>query len=76
MSNACFIPSRLESEGMHLEAVEAYESIFPYKEGYNVTAVELVESNLEVLKNNSVGIENIISYQGDALNEAIYILSF
>lgn len=50
MSNACFIPSRLESEGMHLEAVEAYESIFPYKEGYNVTAVELVESNLEVLK--------------------------
>jgi len=50
MSNACFIPSRLESEGMRLEAVEAYESIFPYKEGYNVTAVELVESNLEVLK--------------------------
>ena len=50
MSNACFIPSRLESEGMRLAAVEAYESIFPYKEGYNVTAVELVESNLEVLK--------------------------
>ena len=53
MSNACFIPSRLESEGIRLEAVEAveaYESIFPYKEGYNVTAVELVESNLEVLK--------------------------
>ena len=50
MSNDCFIPSRLESEGMRLEAVEAYESIFPYKEGYNVTAVELVESNLEVLK--------------------------
>ena len=43
-------------------------SIALAKEGYNVTAVELVESNLEVLKNNSVGIENIISYQGDALN--------
>lgn len=76
MSNACFIPSRLESEGMHLEAVEAYESIFPYKEGYNVTAVELVESNIEVLKKNSTGIKDIVSYQGDALNEAIYILPF
>ncbi|EMB42259.1 MULTISPECIES: class I SAM-dependent methyltransferase [Treponema] len=43
-------------------------SIALAKEGYNVTAVELVETNLEVLKNNSVGIENIISYQGDALN--------
>ena len=43
-------------------------SIALAKEGYNVTAVELVESNLEVLKNNSTGIENIISYQGDALN--------
>ncbi|EMB24954.1 hypothetical protein HMPREF9723_00185 [Treponema denticola OTK] len=51
-------------------------SIALAKEGYNVTAVELVESNLEVLKNNSTGIENIISYQGDALNEAIYILPF
>ena len=51
-------------------------SIALAKEGYNVTAVELVETNLEVLKNNSVGIENIISYQGDALNEAIYILPF
>ncbi|MGI5064331.1 class I SAM-dependent methyltransferase [Treponema denticola] len=43
-------------------------SIALAKEGYNVTAVELVESNLEVLKKNSTGIENIISYQGDALN--------
>ena len=43
-------------------------SIALAKEGYNLTAVELVETNLEVLKNNSVGIENIISYQGDALN--------
>lgn len=38
------------------------------KEGYNVTAVELVESNLEVLRQNSRDMENIVSYQGDALN--------
>ena len=43
-------------------------SIALAKEGYNVTAVELVESNIEVLKKNSAGIENIVSYQGDALN--------
>ena len=47
-------------------------SIALAKEGYKVTAVELVESNLEVLKHNSVGIENIISYQGDALNLDIF----
>ena len=43
-------------------------SIALAKEGYNVTAVELVESNIEVLKKNSTGIENIVFYQGDALN--------
>ena len=31
-----------------------------------MTAVELVESNLAVLKENSKGIENITSFQGDA----------
>ena len=36
------------------------------KEGMRVTAVELLESNLEVLRNNSRGIGNIESYQGDA----------
>ena len=36
------------------------------KEGMNVTAVELVESNLAVLRENSRGIGNIESYQGDA----------
>ncbi len=36
------------------------------KEGMDVTAVELVESNLAVLKENSRGIENIKAYQGDA----------
>lgn len=42
-------------------------SISLAKEGYNVTAVELVESNLEVLRQNSRDMENIVSYQGDAL---------
>lgn len=36
------------------------------KEGMDVTAVELVESNLAVLRKNSKGMENITSYQGDA----------
>lgn len=43
-------------------------SIALAKEGYKVTAVELVESNLEVLRKNGSGIKNIVSYQGDALN--------
>ena len=36
------------------------------KEGMDVTAVELVESNLAVLRENSKGMENIQSFQGDA----------
>lgn len=43
-------------------------SIALAKEGYDVTAVELVERNLEVLKKNSEKLENIQSYQGDALD--------
>ncbi len=41
-------------------------SIALAKEGMEVTAVELVESNLAVLRENSKGMENITSYQGDA----------
>ena len=41
-------------------------SIALAKEGMHVTAVELVESNLAVLRENSKGLENITSYQGDA----------
>lgn len=41
-------------------------SIALAKEGMDVTAVELVESNLAVLRENSKGMENIKSYQGDA----------
>ena len=36
------------------------------EEGMDVTAVELVESNLAVLREKSKGIENITSFQGDA----------
>lgn len=36
------------------------------KEGYDVTAVELLESNLAVLRENGKGIGNIRSYRGDA----------
>ena len=38
------------------------------KMGYNVTAIELVESNLSVLKNKAKNIENISCLQGDALD--------
>lgn len=41
-------------------------SISLAKEGMDVTAVELVQKNLSILKENSRGIENICSYQGDA----------
>ncbi len=36
------------------------------KEGMDVTAVELVESNLAVLRKNSEGVERIRSFRGDA----------
>lgn len=43
-------------------------SIALAKEGMNVTAVELVESNLSVLRKNSEGIRSLRSFQGDATN--------
>lgn len=36
------------------------------REGYDVTAVELVGNNLEILRQNAAGLENISSYQGEA----------
>lgn len=41
-------------------------SIALAKEGMDVTAVELVERNLAVLRENGKGLENLHSYQGDA----------
>ena len=43
-------------------------SIALAKEGYSVTAVELVEHNLDILKANSADLENLQAYQGDALD--------
>ena len=43
-------------------------SIALAKEGYHVTAVELVEHNLEILRKNSSECNNLKAYQGDALN--------
>ena len=41
-------------------------SIALAKEGFDVTAVELVEHNLAILRENSRGVENLRSFQGDA----------
>lgn len=41
-------------------------------EGYDVTAVELVGNNLETLRRNAAGIENITSYQGDAEDLSLF----
>jgi len=43
-------------------------SIALAKAGYDVTSVELVEHNLEVLKANSKGLAKLQAYQGDALD--------
>lgn len=41
-------------------------------EGYDVTAVELVESNLAVLRRNAAGLEKLVSYQGDAQDLGLF----
>ena len=43
-------------------------SIALAKRGYDVTAIELVESNFHILKKNAEGLDNISAFQGDALN--------
>ncbi len=43
-------------------------SIALTREGYGVSAVELVESNLEKLRENARGLENLSAVQGDATN--------
>lgn len=62
---------RLAKEGSRILEIGAGTgrySIALAKEGYDVTAVELVEHNLDVLKKNSDGMKNIQSFQGDALD--------
>lgn len=41
-------------------------SIALAKEGMNVTAVELVESNLAILRKNCAGVDNVFPFLGDA----------
>ena len=43
-------------------------SIALAKAGHSVTAVELADSNLAVLRQNSAGLDNLKSYLGDALD--------
>ena len=57
-----------ESKVLEIGAGTGRYSIALAKEGMNVTAVELVESNLSTLKEKSKGMENIRAYQGDATN--------
>ncbi len=53
---------------LEIGAATGRYSIALAKMGYNVTAVELVDKNLQILKEKSKGIENLISMQGDALD--------
>lgn len=54
------------SKVLELGAGTGRYSIALAKEGMDVTAVELVESNLAILRENSKGLTNIVSMQGDA----------
>ena len=47
-------------------------SIALAKEGMDVTAVELTENNLAILKKNSAGIDNIKACQGDATDLSMF----
>jgi ubiquinone/menaquinone biosynthesis C-methylase UbiE len=57
-----------QSKVLEVGAGTGRYSIALAKEGMDVTAVELVENNLEILRENSKGIKNIRAYQGDATN--------
>ncbi|MBQ5956936.1 MAG: class I SAM-dependent methyltransferase [Clostridia bacterium] len=47
-------------------------SIALAREGMNVTAVELVTGNLQILRENSKGIPSISSYEGDATDLSLF----
>ena len=63
-----YVHKYLEDDARILEigAGTGRYSIALAKEGYDVTSVELVEKNLELLKEKSIGLENIKAVQGDA----------
>ena len=66
-----FVPP--ESKVLEVGAGTGRYSAALAMEGYDVTAVELVKSNLEILRRNVAGLENITSYQGDAENLSIFV---
>ena len=43
-------------------------SIALARDGYDVTALELLEHNLQILRQNSAGLSNLSAHQGDALD--------
>ena len=55
-----------DSKVLEIGAGTGRYSIALAREGMDVTAVELVESNLAVLRENAKGLSNIKAYQGDA----------
>lgn len=65
-----FVPP--ESKVMEVGAGTGRYSAALAMEGYNVTAVELVKSNLEILRQNIAGLKNITSYQGDAVDLSLF----
>lgn len=65
-----FVPSK--SKILEVGAGTGRYSVALAIEGYNVTAVELVENNLEILRQNAAGLENITSYQGDAEDLSLF----
>lgn len=61
-----------ESRVLEIGAGTGRYSIALAREGMDVTAVELVGSNLEVLRENSRDIDNIRLYQGDATDLSMF----
>ena len=57
-----------DSKVLEVGAGTGRYSIALAKEGMDMTAVELVEGNLAVLRENSEGLDNIRSYRGDAVD--------
>lgn len=53
---------------LELGASTGAYSIQLAKEGYTVTAVELLQNNLDVLIKNSKGLDNLTAHQGNALD--------
>ena len=60
--------AKKDSKLLEVGAGTGKYSIALAKEGMSVTAVELVESNLEILQKNGEGVKTLTSCQGDATN--------